>query len=146
MMNVRSISLGILAVCTSSIASCASYDYKLNGSITVQGDKPDFAVGRGQRGTIGDTCFTSGGYSDLAEDMQVSIKNGKDETLALGRLSSGKFTKAEGWTMACTFTFTVANIPKSDFYKVEAGRRGVMSYSFQELEQANWRVDYSLGN
>lgn len=136
----------LLSVCLvlGTIGCSSKPTYNLQGSVTVVGEKPDFAIGRGQQGGLGDDCFTGGGYSDIAEGMEVVVKNGKNETLAIGRLSNGKFTKAGDWDRSCTFNFSVQNLPKADFYVVQVGRRGEKQYSLSEMEQSSWRLEYSL--
>lgn len=128
-----------------SILGCSlSSEYKLEGSITLIG--PDFQTRQGQQGKVGDDCFTWGRYSDIAEGTEILVKNSKDETLAIGRLSGGKFTKADasGWIMHCTFTFSVQNIPKAGLYVIENGKRGEKQYSLGELRKLDWTLEYSL--
>lgn len=134
--------LSTLSCSSNSTSSLPTYN--LQGSITVVGEKPDFAIGKGQQGGLGDDCFTGGGYSDIAEGMEVVVKNGKDETLAIGRLSGGKFTKAGSWDRSCTFNFSVQNIPETSFYVIQTGGRGEKQYSLSEMQQSNWNLEYSL--
>lgn len=118
--------------------------HDLQGSITVVGT--EFQTGRGQDGKVDDDCYTWGGYADIAKGMEVLVKNGEGKTLAIGRLSGGKFTKVDtaGYRKTCTFSFSVQNIPKTEFYVVDAGRRGEKQYSFSELQELDWKLEYLL--
>ncbi len=48
--------------------------------------------------------------------------------------------------LSCDFPIVVPNVPKSDFYTIEVGHRGELTYSFAEMVAQNWTVGFTLGN
>jgi len=93
------------------------------------------------RGVGPDTaCRGDGGYDDIRAGTQVRVKDGSGTVLATGDLVGGTRSGAR-----CTFTLEILDVPKVDFYSVEVGRRGELSYSFEEMEENDWTVAFSLG-
>jgi hypothetical protein len=88
----------------------------------------------------GGGCSGDGGYDDISAGTQVNIRDGSGELLASSSLDAG-----EDMSIACTFTFTVDDVPKADFYSVEVGDRGDLSYSYDEMVENSWYVSLSLG-
>ncbi|WP_374157906.1 DUF732 domain-containing protein [Mycobacterium sp. G7A2] len=86
----------------------------------------------------GSSCTGSGGYSDVDSGTPVTVKNGKGETLTTTYLEEGK-----GGRYMCTFGFTFEITEGQDRYVVSVGRRGELSYSFEELRAGG--VALSLG-
>lgn len=77
----------------------------------------------------GSTCSGSGGYSDIEEGTPVTVKNGKGEILATAFLEAG-----EGGRYQCTFPFSFEITEGEERYVVAVGRRGELSYTFDELK------------
>jgi hypothetical protein len=88
----------------------------------------------------GGGCSGDGGYDDISAGTQVNIRDGSGELLASSSLDVG-----EDMTIACTFPFTVEDVPKADFYSVEVGDRGDLSFSYDEMVESDWYVSLSLG-
>lgn len=86
-------------------------------------------------------CFGSGGYSDIGPGTQVVVKDRSGKIMATGSLGPGK---ARGGSI-CQFKFAM-EVPSSDFYSFEVGRRGSITYTPEELEAAGWHVGFSLGS
>lgn len=90
----------------------------------------------------GGPCTGTGGYNDLRQGATVTISDGAGNVLGLGRLSSGM-----GMTsVVCRFTFTVEELPRSDFYQVDVAGRDAPSYTFEEMQAANWTISLSIGD
>jgi hypothetical protein len=122
------------------IAACgggSSQDYEITGSLTLTDSDGWEWVGD----TDNAVCTGEGGYSDIGAGTQIVVKDGSGEILGTGSLDAGK----EAFP-SCVFTFTVSELPRSDFYSVESGRRGSLSYSFEEMEDQSWIVFLSLGD
>jgi hypothetical protein len=92
-----------------------------------------------------DYCYGTGGYKDIQGGMSVTIRDGKGGILATGNTESGKRPTGEFSNVQCVFSFQLDNVPKSDFYSVEVGRRGQLNFSYEEMKSKNWEVDFSLG-
>ena len=75
------------------------------------------------------SCSGSGGYSDIDQGTQVTVKNGKGDILTTTTLGAG-----EGGRYLCTFPFSFQVIEGEDQYVVSVSRRGDMSYSFASLK------------
>ncbi|MEH3140754.1 MAG: DUF732 domain-containing protein [Mycobacterium kyogaense] len=86
----------------------------------------------------GSSCTGSGGYSDIEAGTPVTVKNGKGEILTTTYLENG-----EGGQFMCTFGFTFKATEGQDRYVVSVGRRGELSYSFEQLRAGG--VALSLG-
>lgn len=90
--------------------------------------------------TIGGGCQGTGGYSDIASDRSiVTVKNESGTILATATLTNGI-----GSGFICRLSFTV-KVPTAKFYSVEVGRRGALTYSYDEMVGQNWHVDLTLG-
>jgi hypothetical protein len=99
-------------------------------------------------GTEGDDFFADGGgcqgtsgYDDVEPGLQVTVSDQSGTVIGNGALDSGE--AQEG---GCVFRFEVNNIPVASFYKVAVGRRGEISYSLDQMKQASWSVELSLGD
>jgi len=44
----------------------------------------------------------------------------------------------------CTFSLAV-EVPDSDFYQIEVGHRGAVTYSESDLQSNGWTADLSIG-
>lgn len=91
-----------------------------------------------------DNCYGTGGYDDITSSMPVTVRDGAGKILAVGSTKTGKAPKGMDFLIQCEFDFQVDEVPRSDFYSVEVGRRGELNYSFQEMEEQNWTVSLSL--
>lgn len=90
----------------------------------------------------GDFCSGTGGFDDLDGYLNVVISDGSGNIIATESTSSGEYQK---YPEACSFEFTIDDVPDTDFYEIKIGRRGGPTYSREELEAANWRIDLSIG-
>jgi hypothetical protein len=95
------------------------------------------------------SCAGSGGYSDIAGGMEVTVLvDGK--IVALGRFASGRVTRNETNVQTfkisedCTFTFTLDVPPGAAFYVVKVGRRGERTYTWHEIT-ATGTLAFSIG-
>ena len=61
---------------------------------------------------------------------------------ATGELGIGKIISDN----YCQFSIEVNGIRKADFYTIQIGRRGDLTYSYQEMEDKNWELNVSLGD
>lgn len=86
-------------------------------------------------------CQGSGGYGDVAQGLDVIVRDGQGEIIANGDLGKGKPLTAT----SCEFPLKVTDIPESDFYEVSVGRRGSTVYRRSELENQAWYLELSLG-
>lgn len=90
--------------------------------------------------TSGANCSGDGGYSDIDEGAQVTVKDQAGALIATGALKAGV---ADGST--CTFPFTVKAVPDATFYSVEVSHRGALNYSSAQMKSANWNLAFTLG-
>lgn len=110
----------------------------LNGDfllLSIPGTGNIYAVSDIQTGSF---C---GGYDDIDVGTDVVVRNEGGDIIAAGKLEYGHFTPERD----CLFPFTIVNVPNADFYAIEVGNRGTLTYSFAELEAIGWEVHFSLG-
>jgi hypothetical protein len=84
------------------------------------------------------TASECGGGYDI-EFASVSVRNEADKLIGSGSTGANKSTIG-----SCEVTFTVEDVPRADFYQVEIGSHGGPSYSYGEMQQANWDLQLSL--
>ncbi|WP_460359484.1 DUF732 domain-containing protein [Mycobacterium sp. ZZG] len=77
----------------------------------------------------GSSCTGAGGYSDVNPGTPVTVKNGKGDILTSTYLEPGK-----GGRYMCTFSMTFEVTEGEDQYVVSVGRRGELSFTFDELK------------
>lgn len=88
-----------------------------------------------------DGCSGTGGYDDVQSGMRVLVTDQSGEAVGTGSTQA----MTEGNTVSiCRLTFSV-EVPRSDFYTIAVGNRGELTYSFDELESADWGVAFELG-
>jgi hypothetical protein len=109
--------------------------YVIGGTFTLVG-----TAGEDYLEAEGAGCFGYGGYDDVEAGLQVVVSNEANTVIGNGTLSSGEVT-GDG----CKFTFQVQSVPVAKFYNIEVGRRGKLSYSFDEMRAASWGVSFTLG-
>jgi hypothetical protein len=85
-------------------------------------------------------CTGHGGYSDITEGAQVTVKNGDGKTLGTGELGPGV---SDG--TSCVFDFTVKGLRRSDFYAIAVSHRGDITFSRKQLEGDKWFAGLTLG-
>ena len=108
-----------------------SPEYEIRGEFTLMDT---------DTGGSNSNCRGTGGYKDIKSGLSVTVRDGSGGVLATGRLGDGK--RSSVW---CTFEFSVGGLPEVEFYSVEVGRRGELTYSFEEMADNNWEVVVSLG-
>lgn len=95
------------------------------------------------------TCEGYSGFDDIRLGTEVAVYDGSGKVLGQGSLGAGRpgsVDWGEDRSYTCTFDFTVPDLPKSDFYKVEVSSRGDLLFSYGELEEQGWSVGASLGD
>ena len=98
----------------------------ISGSFTLNDDDPNPYAPAIE--VDGASCVGASGYSDVNPGTPVTVKNGKGEILTTTYLEEGK-----GGRYMCTFGFTFDVTEGQDRYVVAVGKRGELSYSFDEL-------------
>lgn len=88
-----------------------------------------------------------GGFEDLTEGAQVKVINGNGDTVGLGELGAGLVSWESDKNLGCQFTFEIDGVPTDEkFYEILiADRDPSETYSADDLEQADWHVDLTLG-
>ena len=92
----------------------------------------------------GSLCYGTGGYSDIKSGLKVVVKNERQKIIGVGTLG-GDIYKGDYPRVVCEYPFVIQDLPTAKFYTVEVGRRGELTYPYQELEEMNWEVAFSLG-
>ena len=131
----RLIVVGVIVLATITFKGIPflGFNHNIKGSLTL---KDDFFGG------VGQFCNGGGGYGDIKSGRQVLVKDHKGETLATGELGIGKIISNNH----CQFAIEVNGVRKAEFYTILIGRRGDLTYSYQEMEDKNWELNVSLGD
>ncbi len=95
----------------------------------------------------GQGCLPAQGYDDVDTGTQVTIRDADGKTIGTATLGDGAKTgESQPWNgnmaFPCTFDFS-AEVPASDFYAVEVGSRGEVTFTREEVE--NGGVALSVG-
>lgn len=97
----------------------------------------------------GASCSGTGGYDDIRGGLGVVVKDAAGKTIATGQLGPGvamQTLDTGAITLYdCRFPITLTDVPESDFYEIEVGRRGSLSYSQEQMEAAGWNVALTIG-
>lgn len=89
----------------------------------------------------GDTCSGEGGYSDIGPGAELTVTNQSQTVIATSSLGDGTYNG-----QACEFTTSVAVPIRESFYGFSVSKRGTITYSATQIQQANWAVALSLGS
>ena len=90
----------------------------------------------------GDPCAGSGGYDDIQEGAQVTVKDENGHVLATSDLLEGVAAS----DYECDFAFAIPDVPEARFYAVEISHRGEITNSRRDLERNDWFVGLTLGD
>lgn len=124
--------LGIATVAALSLISGESTN-KIGGTFTLIDS--GFSSGK--------VCSGDGGYSDIDFGSNVTVYDGSGKVLATGILGIGIGSSYS----RCVFPVEISEkVPTKDFYAIEVTRRGKVTYSKSQLEEAGWEVSLTLGD
>jgi hypothetical protein len=98
---------------------------------------------------LDEPCEGSGGYGDIGPGMPVTVRDegGEvigDTTMAAGRAGDPS-SSTSPFSRECLLPFEVT-LPRADFYSFELGRRGEITYSYEEMVGFAWQVSFSIGD
>jgi len=115
--------------------------YTLTGRILLSSDS-DSVVSTGGKGT---TCYGDHGFDDFYPGQKVVVKDGSGNVLAV-ELTESELVSAGTSRSLCEFSILVEAIPQERFYVVEISHRDELTYTFDELEEMDWKLDLSIGD
>ena len=129
----------MLVIVGATLGACGSgsSSHTLTGNLTLTsaGDFPQLAVDN-------PVCTGTGGYDDLTEGAEVTVRDDKDKLIATGNLLAGFRIDDD----TCTFKYVIAKVPSAKFYVVTVTHRGGVTYSAAELAQHKWTIETSIGS
>lgn len=96
---------------------------------------------RDARWKKGGACRGKRGYDDIRPGMQIRVRDSDGTLLGIGSLEDGKAYSAR----ECWFWFTIEHLPRARLYELESGRRGILAYSFEEIDERGWLVEITIG-
>lgn len=114
---------------------CGGGGQQVSGLLELYGDESSVE-------NNGTECWGVGGYGDIQEGAEVTIRDGSGELIGSGNLDAGS-TVGDG---TCTFLWFIDDVSEVDFYEIEVSSRGALTYSKAEMEEANWIVQGSIGD
>jgi hypothetical protein len=128
---------GLAVVFSRSSAEPAPKGHTITGAVDLRSLSFDY-----YKMAEGEWCTGSGGFKDLREGGQVLVLNQDGTTVGTGTLSPGKQLSAR--RALCTWTFSVAGVPESSFYRVKVNHRDGPTYSTVDMAARGWVVDLTL--
>jgi len=131
---VAAVVLAVLAGCGAT-AEATPEPRAISGSFTLH------ATGAGWSEDAAG-CRGDGGYSDIRSGMQITLR---DETGRVMGTTSFPVGRVEGAGLRCVFEFEFTDAPEAEFYTLDSGRRGELTYSVAELEDRGWHVGIDIG-
>lgn len=140
--------LAIAAVAAGGIgvrAALAGETHDISGRFVLDDSSSYYTSGIRTIGSSG--CEGTNGYDDINDSTQVTISDSKGRTLAVTELENGH-TAGSGslYVSECFWDWSADNVPDSDFYVVEVGHRGKLTFSKSDMESHDWLVLSSLGS
>ena len=72
------------------------------------------------------------------------MRDPSGQVIATGTIGSGQQDYQAGYT-TCQFKFDEGNVPDEDFYDIEIGGRGSVTFTRQELESNGWKAELTIG-
>ena len=84
-------------------------------------------------------------YDDIHAGARVVVRGGGRHVVARGRLESGTLRGSGAPNATCTFSFTVRDVPRADFYAIKVARRGEVLISDAEATAPGSRLLLELG-
>ncbi|EKU98044.1 hypothetical protein Lepto7375DRAFT_7303 [Leptolyngbya sp. PCC 7375] len=91
------------------------------------------------------------GYQDIMQGFSIPVKDGSGNILAVIDVppgvneDTGTETDGEQSFVFCVVSIPETQLPYSDFYVFDLGRRGEIVNSYQQLEEDNWQLVLSVG-
>jgi hypothetical protein len=110
--------------------------YSISGTFALNGTQGE----EYETESNGDLCYGTGGYDDIQEGAAVTVTSETSTVIGTGGLEQSNYTGA-----GCEFLFTVPNLPRAKFYRIEISHRGQVNFSYDDLEKQNWYVRLDIG-
>jgi hypothetical protein len=89
-----------------------------------------------------DFCRGTGAYDDIKAGAEVTVKNESGKIIGTSQLTDQPIRVPED---KCVLNFQVTSLPVADSYSIAVGRRGEMTYSYADMQKANWMVALTVG-
>ena len=136
----RVLLVGVLAVLITLGTITSSWaNTTMTGQMTVVTSTSTLSSSYTSYGSSGGSCVTYRGFSDIAEGVSVTVRDSSGAIAGVGRLEAGRSS-----SYGCTFPFTVADLPRSEFYTVEISHRGEVTFTADDVKAGD--VMLSLGS
>jgi hypothetical protein len=124
---------------SSAVVPSAAAAHTIEGLFTLYQDDPvEKSSGGAER-----YCRGTGGYEDIVSGLEVVVRDQSGDIIAADELRYEP--KGTQTATRCEFVFTVEDVPDAPFYSVEVGNRGEVTYSRDDLAEADWTVDVQVG-
>ncbi len=145
-MNIKTALATAATALLSIMASSAVAQTAVN---TISGE---ILVVDGYYGYPGEPCNQyRRGYQDIMQGLAITVKNGKGDVISVVEVPPGinvdtgvETNSVESFVM-CGVSIPSFDVPDSDFYVFELGRRGEITKSRQQMQEDNWQLMLSIG-
>lgn len=93
--------------------------------------------------SLGDTCVTLGGFTDISEGAAVTVGDSTGKTVAIGALEAGQVTGTAGQPASCEFDFTIMVPAGQSEYTVTISHRGTRVFTPAQVQSSE--IQLTLG-
>jgi hypothetical protein len=88
-------------------------------------------------------CAPRPGFTDVVSGARVAATDGHGRALSASSLGH---PRSDPFHFGCVFTFTLKHLPLSQAYVIAVAHRDGLTYSYDDLARAGWRVALNLGS
>ncbi len=130
---------------TSATTTTSAPDTPANAKFHELGGTLDLNEGADDSATPGTACHGSyASFPDITEGASVVATNQSGQVIGTTTLEQGTIETVSAGINDCEFSFGFSALPTEQFYGIEVSDRGVVQYSFSQLNQDGWSIAVSL--
>jgi len=91
------------------------------------------------------------GYQDIMQGMSITVKDGRGNVIAVVNVppgvneDTGVETNSVESFVICKVSIPQFQVPDSDFYVFDLGRRGEITKSRQQMQEDDWQLILRIG-
>jgi hypothetical protein len=133
-----------------ALVGCSPKPQTLKGTLAILANSKTPVAYSAVREEYGGECSGSSAVGeqalgDIKAGSQVVVKDASGKVLSTGALGAGSVADLSA-VGACSFPFSVANVPATDFYSIEVVGHPGMTLSEKTLKASNWTVKLEMSS
>ena len=92
--------------------------------------------------TLGNDTRVCNGRKEIGSS--IVVYDNKGSIIGVGNLKPYSFMSEGDGSGICRMKYSVENIPKTNFYQIDIANKDKKFYTFDELNQRSWNIDYDF--